>query len=97
MIQMKQSGALLELGGVLGLGTGLTTTGASILLAPAVIAKAFTNPKIIKALTLGIKYQDNPSLSRRYFLQTMSYMAQEGLISEDELDDINQDVKDMKN
>jgi hypothetical protein len=97
MIQMKQSGALLELGGVLGLGTGLTTTGATILLAPAVIAKAFTTPKIIKALTLGIKYQDNPTLSRRYFLQTISYMAEEGLISKDNLDDIKQDVKDMKN
>ena len=53
------------------------------------------SPKIIKALTLGIKYQDNPSLSRRYFLQTMTYMAQDGLISQDELENIKQDVKEV--
>lgn len=97
MIQMKQSGAFVQLASAAtASGVGMSGVGAGILIAPAIIGKAFTNPKIIKALTLGIKYQDNPSLSRRYFLQTMSYMAEEGLISKDELDDIKQDVEDMK-
>ena len=96
MIQMKQSGALIQIASAASAyGTGMTGVSAGILIAPAVIAKAFTSPKIIKALTLGIKYQDNPSLSRRYFLQTMTYMAQDGLISQDELENIKQDVKEV--
>ena len=98
MIQMKQSGALIQLASAASAyGTGMTGVSAGILIAPAVIAKAFTTPKIIKALTLGIRYQDNPSLSRRYFLQTMTYMAQDGLISEDDLENIKNDVEEDKN
>lgn len=98
MVQMKQSGAIIQLAGAAtSAGAGFGTVGAGILIGPAVIAQAFTKPKIIKALTLGIKYQDNPGLSRRYFLQSMTYMAQEGLISEDELENIKSDVKEMDN
>ena len=98
MIQMKQSGALIQLASAASAyGTGMTGVSAGILIAPAVIAKAFTTPKIIKALTLGIRHQDNPSLSRRYFLQTMTYMAQDGLISEDDLENIKNDVEEDKN
>ena len=93
MIQMKQSGALIELGGVLTAGAGLSKTGAAILLGPALIAKAFTTPKIVKSLTLGFKYSDNPSLARRYFLQTMTHMAEDNLISDDELKNIKDEVK----
>ena len=97
MIQMKQSGALIQLASAASAyGTGMTGVSAGILIAPAIIAKAFTTPKIIKALTLGIKYQDNPSLSRRYFLQSMTYMAEDGLISEDDLENIKNDVEDSK-
>jgi len=97
MIQMKQSGALIQLASAASAyGTGMTGVSAGILIAPAIIAKAFTSPKIIKALTLGIKYQDNPSLSRRYFLQSMTYMAEDGLISEDDLENIKNDVEDSK-
>jgi hypothetical protein len=98
MIQMKQSGALIQLASAASAyGTGMTGVSAGILIAPAIIARAFTTPKIIKALTLGIKYQDNPSLSRRYFLQSMTYMAEDGLISQDDLENIKNDVKDSKN
>ena len=97
MIQMKQSGALIQLASAASAyGTVMTGVSAGILIAPAIIAKAFTTPKIIKALTLGIKYQDNPSLSRRYFLQSMTYMAEDGLISEDDLENIKNDVEDSK-
>ena len=98
MIQMKQSGAIVQLAGAsAATGGGFGGVGAAILIGPAIIAQAFTTPKIIKALTLGIKYQDNPSLARRYFLQSMFYMAQENLISDDEYEKIKNDVKDMKN
>jgi len=97
MIQMKQSGALIQIASAASAyGTGMTGVSAGILIAPAIIAKAFTSPKIIKALTLGIRYQDNPSLSRRYFLQSMTYMAQDGLISEDDLENIKNDVEEDK-
>jgi len=95
MIQMKQSGALIQIASsASAYGTGMTGIAAGILIAPAVIAKAFTTPKIIKALTLGIKYQDKPSLSRRYFLQAMTHMADDNLISKDDLDNIKKEVKD---
>jgi len=95
MIQMKQSGALIQIASsASAYGTGMTGIAAGILIAPAVIAKAFTTPKIIKALTLGIKYQDKPSLSRRYFLQAITHMADDNLISKDDLDNIKKEVKD---
>lgn len=96
MIQMKQSGALIQIASAASAyGTGMTGVGLGILLAPAMVAKAFTNPKIIKALTLGIKYQDKPSLSRRYFLQAMTNMAAENLISQDELKNIKKNIEDF--
>jgi hypothetical protein len=96
MIQMKQSGAVLELGGLLGVGTGFTGAGASILLGPLAIAKALTTPKIAKALTLGFKYSDNPSLARRYLLQTLTYMSQEDLISKDDLKEMKNEIKQIE-
>jgi 23S rRNA A2030 N6-methylase RlmJ len=96
MIQMKQSGAVLELGGLLGVGTGFTGAGASILLGPLAIAKTLTTPKIVKALTLGFKYSDNPSLARRYLLQTLTYMSQEDLISQDDLKEIKNEIKQIE-
>ena len=48
MIQMKQSGALIQLASAASAyGTGMTGVSAGILIAPAIIAKAFTTPKII--------------------------------------------------
>ena len=98
MIQMKQSGAVMQL---LGAGSaaasGMTGVGATILIAPAAMAKAFTNKKVVKALTLGFKYNDNPTLAGKYFLQAMTAMSAEGLITEDELDRIKNDVKNNKN
>ena len=95
MIQMKQSGAILELGGLLGVGTGFTGAGATFLLGPAVIAKAFTTPKIIKSLTLGFQYSDNPKLARRYVLQSLTYMAADGLISQDDLNEVKSQLKEL--
>ena len=95
MIQMKQSGAILELGGLLGVGTGFTGAGATFLLGPAVIAKAFTTPKIIKSLTLGFQYSDNPTLARRYLLQSLTYMAADGLISQDDLNEVKSQLKEL--
>ena len=98
MIQMKQSGAVMQL---LGAGSaaasGMTGVGATILIAPAAMAKAFTNKTVVKALTLGLKYNDNPTLAGKYFLQAMTAMSAEGLITEDELDRIKNDVKNNKN
>ena len=94
-IQMKQSGALMQLFGAgLATGGGMSGVGASILIAPAAMAKAFTNPKIVKALTLGFKYNENPTVASRYFLQAVTQMQKENLISQDELDNIKKDIKE---
>jgi hypothetical protein len=93
-IQMKQSGAIMALAG-----GGYATGGAygvagALLLGPAALAKAFTNPKIIKALTLGFKYNQNPSVAGRYFYQAVTQMAGEGIITQDEADEIRKDMNE---
>ena len=93
-IQMKQSGAIMGL-----LGGGYATGGAggaigAFLLGPAALAKAFTSPKVIKALTLGIKYNQDPTLAGRYFYQAVTQMATEGIITQDEADEISREMKE---
>jgi type I site-specific restriction-modification system R (restriction) subunit len=58
------------------------------------MAKAFTNPKIVKALTLGYKYNEKPTIAARYFLQAVTQMQKENLISKDELNKIEEDIKE---
>jgi|TARA_R110002153_G_scaffold264435_1_gene426355 hypothetical protein len=97
MIQMKQSGAVMQLAGAGAAGgAGMGNLAATILLAPAAMARAFTYPPIIKALTLGYKYNENPTLAARYFLQAVTQMNKENLISDDEFVKIKQDIKDSK-
>ena len=60
------------------------------------LQKFFTTPKIVKALTLGFKYSDNPSISRRYLLQTLTYMSQEDIISNDDLKEMKNEIKQIE-
>lgn len=94
-IQMKQSGAIMTLAGA---GTGAAVGGlpvaASIILAPEVLAKAFTSPKIIRLLTTGFKYNQTQSAAGRTFRQIVAQMSKEGLITEDEKDKLNKDIKE---
>jgi hypothetical protein len=97
-IQMKQSGAVMQLA-QLGAGGSAALTGAPIIAAtiifgPAGLAKALTSPKVIKALTLGFKYNQTPSLYGRYFYQAVTQMAGEGIITQDEADEISKDMKE---
>lgn len=94
-IQMKQSGAIMTLAGA---GTGAAVGGlpvaASIILAPEVAAKAFTNPKIVRLLTTGFKYNQKQNAAGRTFRQIIAQMSKEGLITEDEKNKINEDIKE---
>lgn len=94
-IQMKQSGAIMTLAGA---GTGAAVGGlpvaASIILAPEVLAKAFTSPKIVKLLTTGFKYDQTQSAAGRTFRQIIATMSKEGLINDDERDQIYEDIKE---
>jgi hypothetical protein len=94
-IQMKQSGAIMTLAGA---GTGAAVGGlpvaASIILAPEVLAKAFTNPKIVRLLTTGFKYNQKQNAAGRTFRQIIAQMSKEGLITEDEKNKINEDIKE---
>lgn len=93
-IQMKQSGAVMTLAGA---GTGAAVGGlpvaASIILAPEILAKAFTSPKIVKLLTTGFKYDQSQSAAGRTFRQIIGQMSKENLISEDERDQLYEDIK----
>ena len=93
-IQMKQSGAVMTLAGA---GTGAAVGGlpgaASIILAPEVLAKAFTSPKIVKLLTTGFKYDQSQSAAGRTFRQIIGQMSKENLINEDERDQLYEDIK----
>lgn len=94
-IQMKQSGAVMTLAGAGTAGAlGNIPLATSIILGPEVLAKAFTNPKIIKSLTTGIKYNQNPSIAGRSFRQVIAVMTKEGLISEDQKDVIEKEIKE---
>jgi hypothetical protein len=96
-IQMKQSGAIMGLAGLAGGGYATAGTGgiaAALILGPAAISKAFTSPKVIKALTLGIKHNQDPSLAGRYFYQAVTQMATEGIITQDEADEISREMKE---
>ena len=73
---------------------GSPVIAGSIILGPAALAKAFTHPKIIKALTLGVKYNQNPSVAGRYFYQAVTQMATEGIITEDQADEIRKDMNE---
>jgi len=94
-IQMKQSGAVMTLAGAGTAGAlGNIPLATSIILGPEVLAKAFTNPKIIKSLTTGIKYNQNPSIVGRSFRQVIAVMTKEGIISEDQKDVIEKEIKE---
>ena len=93
-IQMKQSGAVMALAGGGYATGGATGLAAALILGPAALAKAFTYPPIIKALTLGVKYNQTPSLAGRYFYQAVTQMAGEGIITQDEADEIRKDMNE---
>lgn len=97
-IQMKQSGAVMtltKLGAIGGGGAiGGVPAAATILLAPGVLGKMFTSPKIVKLLTTGFRYNTNQTLSGRTFRQIVAQMSKEGLIDDDERDEIFQDMKE---
>tara|TARA_R110002020_G_scaffold54_1_gene346 strand:- start:21 stop:2369 length:2349 start_codon:yes stop_codon:yes gene_type:complete len=86
-IQMKQAGAVMQLvGGGYAAGTGSPGIAATIILGPAGLAKAFTSPKIIRLLTLGYKYNQNPTIAGRYMYQAVAAMASEGIITQNQAD-----------
>jgi hypothetical protein len=92
---MKQSGAIMQIAGA-GTAGALGSPGiaATIILSPAVLAKAFTSPKIIRFLTLGYKYNQDPTIAGRYFYQAVAQMAAEGIITQDDADEIRKDMKE---
>jgi hypothetical protein len=93
-IQMKQSGAVMQLAGAATAGvTGSPYIAASIILGPYAIAKVFTSPKIIRLLTLGYKYNQKPWIAGRYMYQAVAAMASEGIISQDQADKFHNDYE----
>ncbi len=96
-IQMKQSGAVMtltKLGAIGGGGAiGGVPAAATILLAPGILGKMFTSPKIVKLLTTGFRYNENQTIAGRTFRQIIAQMSKEGLIDEDEKDQALKDIK----
>jgi hypothetical protein len=96
-IQMKQSGAVMTLTKLGAIGGGGAVGGvpaaATILLAPGILGKMFTSPKIVKLLTTGFKFNENQTLAGRTFRQIIAQMSKEGLIDEDEKDEVLKNIK----
>ena len=96
-IQMKQAGALMAIAQVAtasGAGyLGSPYIAASILLGPAALAKAFTSPRVIRLLTLGYKYNQNPTIAGRYMYQAVTQMASEGIITQDQADEFRKEYE----
>lgn len=93
-IQMKQSGAVMKLAALGGAGAvGGVPAATTVILAPAVLGKMFTSPKIVKALTLGYKYNENQTLAGRTFRQIIAQMSKEGMIDKDEEARIYEEMK----
>ena len=97
-IQMKQSGAAINAFNIVA-ATGAGVAGGlpaivGILLTPAIIAKMFTSPKIIKLLTQGVKYNENQKYSGRIFRQIVSQMTIEGLLDKDEENKVYERMKE---
>ena len=91
---MKQSGAVMKLAALGGAGAvGGVPAATTVILAPAVLGKMFTSPKIVKALTLGYKYNENQTLAGRTFRQIIAQMSKEGMIDKDEEARIYEEMK----
>ena len=80
-IQLTQAGAV---GGLLvsltGGGTSALTAGtAAILLGPPILAKMFTNPKVVRALTIGLKAPRGSLQGARAAAVISAFLVDEGL------------------
>lgn len=88
-IQLSQAGA------VLGLLTGtFTAPSAALLLAPAVIAKAFTNPKVVAFMKKGFSLKPGSPAAIRNFSRMITYMASVNIISKDDAEEVIDSLKD---
>jgi len=96
MIQLKQAGAVSQLA-TLGLGAGgyvdLGTVG-TILVGPAVLARAFANPKATKLLIEGLKFRPrNFGQYERYMTQLTSNFVGQGYIGADQARLVMEEIK----
>ena len=73
-IQLKQAGAA-----ALAFNFALDATGATILLGPAALGKALTNPKIIKFLTDGIRVGKGVQAKTTFVTRLAALMTREGI------------------
>tara|TARA_R110000823_G_scaffold19777_3_gene60936 strand:- start:38 stop:2731 length:2694 start_codon:yes stop_codon:yes gene_type:complete len=90
LVQMKQAGALTQIVGVVGFGTGTIDPGMATMfvLGPAGLAKAMANPKVTKLLIDGLggagKNIDDFTKLTRYVGQLSSALVTEGIIGADQ-------------
>ena len=90
-IQLSQAGALF------GLGTGIATgPSAAILLGPAIVARLFTNPKIVSLLKQGFKLKPGNPSHYKWASRLMNAMVTEGIINEDEAGDFLEEFESVK-
>jgi len=87
-IQLKEAGAISQLGGALALGTGAVDPGTAgvFILGPAGLARMFSNPKLMKLVTEGVKGTSTNSLVgyTRYMNQLGTGLVGNNIITEDQ-------------
>ena len=94
-IQLGQAGAAMQL--LTGLGRGLETASATILLAPLGIGKIFTNPKAVSFLKRGFNLRPGSDSSIKNFIRFISYLTSVEIISADEAEEVKESIKNERN
>jgi hypothetical protein len=87
-IQLKEAGAISQLGGALALGTGTLDVGSAgvFILGPAALARLFSNPKLMKLVTEGMKGTTTGNVANytRYMSQLGSGLVGANIITEEQ-------------
>ncbi len=96
-IQLKEAGAISQLGGALALGTGAVDPGTAgvFILGPAGLARMFSNPKLMKLVTEGVKGTSTNSLVgyTRYMNQLGTGLVGNNIITEDQNNLVQNTIK----
>jgi hypothetical protein len=90
-IQLSQAGALF------GLGAGVATgPAAALLFGPAIVAKLFTNTKVVNLLKQGFKLSPGKPGYYKWATRLMNTMVTEEIISEDEAGNFLEELESIK-
>jgi len=96
-IQLKEAGAISQVGGALALGSGYVDPGTAgvFILGPYGLARMFSNPKLMKLVTEGVKGTSTKNLQgyTRFMNQLGSGLVGNNIITEDQNNMVQSTIK----